>query len=575
MLGLVAVFAVFSTRPATPAEIVAAATTTTTEATATSTSTTRPFHYRIGVLAAPATDNFWAFYGGDSTVWDAYVLGPTKPALYGLDPVNSRLTPELAVDMPDPVHDTDGWHVDVELRSDLAWSDGVPITVEDLVFTFSTVRDLGLEGGWADAFPSDVATIYVLDAQTARIEFADRPSLVTWPHGVGTAPLMPAHVWEGQDASDASALYELSGEGDVGGGPLALSEIEKARVVSVANPGHPHPGPDRVEYLVYPDLDAAVGALASGEIDTVLSPNGLRPDHVAALADVPGVEIVHSPANGIRYLGFNLDRRPMSVLEFRQALSALVETSADSYIAADNAAWFDQDAADAISEARSSRSGLADAIAALEKAGYSWDVQPSLDGDRRIAGTGLRIDGAEAPILTILTPGDSFDPTRPGQAASVASVLQWLGFDARPVETDFQTVIDLAFTRDDEGQRRYDMALLGWTLGSPARPDFYEVFFSDGGEGNSTGYASEQFEAALARYRAAVDRDTAVAALWEMEAVLVDDLPYLLLSHTTLAEAYRADRVAYEIDSVPGGVQGRLGAVGDVRPAIVGATLGG
>lgn len=40
------------------------------------------FAYRIGVLAGVTTDNFWAYFGEEPSVWNSYILGPTKPALF-------------------------------------------------------------------------------------------------------------------------------------------------------------------------------------------------------------------------------------------------------------------------------------------------------------------------------------------------------------------------------------------------------------------------------------------------------------------------------------------------------------
>jgi hypothetical protein len=58
-----------------------------------------------------------------------------------------------------------------------------------------------------------------------------------------------------------------------------------------------------------------------------------------------------------------------------------------------------------------------------------------------------------------------------------------------------------------------------------------------------------------------------------METILSEDLPYLLLYTSSITEAFRSDRVRFDIESALGGLQGRLGGIGDVRPA--GATPGG
>lgn len=561
VLALVAVAAIFSTAPPeTPVEVAAPEPTTSTSADEPTTTTVPAFHYRVGVLAGLQTDNFWAFYGGSPSVWDAYILGPTKPALFGLDPATNRLVPDLASAFAPAVDDV-GWHVDVNLRENLKWSDGAAITAGDYAFTFETVRSLGLGGGWAQSFPPEITMVEAIGEHTLRISFAGPPSLGIWPHAAGTAPVMPAHIWRDHGASDAEALYALSGDGDVGGGPLAIVEVTQERVVSKGN--RPS-APDVVEYRVYPDLGVAVEALVASEVDTVLSPNGLLPEQAASLQGVPGLTTMTSPSNAVRFLGFNLAREPMSDPAFRQALALLAEGPGLSFVAADNEAWFDPVAAGSIASLYESEDPLADAIELLTGAGYTWETPPGLEDGRRVPGSGLRIRGVEAPILTILTPGDSYDPARPQRAAEIAELLGWIGFDCRPVETDFQTVLDLAFTPDDNGTLHYDMAMLGWTLGNPARPDFYRALFAAGAEGNNTGYASEAFAEALGRYRSATDHESARSALWEMEMILATDLPYLLLENATITEVYRSDRVSFAYGPTLGGLQGRLGGVADV-----------
>ena len=69
-----------------------------------------------------------------------------------------------------------------------------------------------------------------------------------------------------------------------------------------------------------------------------------------------------------------------------------------------------------------------------------------------------------------------------------------------PVETDFDTVVDLAFTAGDDGNLHHDMYLLGWTLGSPLLPNYHRPLFSEDGPENNTGYAGPDFAALLAEY---------------------------------------------------------------------------
>jgi ABC-type transport system substrate-binding protein len=544
--------------------------------------TAEPFVYRVGVLSGLATSNFWAFYGGDSSVWDAYILGPTKPALYTLNQADGTVKPELALGITLPTEGQNGWQTTVDLTHALSWSDGTPITAHDVAFTFQTVRSLSLGGSWAESYPPSVASVTALSDTQVRFIFSERPSLGGWPHGPGFAPIMPRHIWEPVVSDlDSAGLYALSGDGDVGGGALRLFAVEDDVITSIANDGYTlASAPDIVEYRVYATEADAVRALSSDEIDSVLAPKGLDPSHIELVTNDPAVAIEKSPANGVRYLGFNLNREPMSEKAFRTSLALLLDRStlassvsqanaAFSFISAANATWYDTVAASTNAGLYSGDlpQRLAEAVHALASAGYTWTSQPAVGADGGVvSGTGLRINGVPPSPLTILTPGDAYDPSRPEYAAEIAEALELLGFDVRPVETDFDTVVDLAFTPGDDGNLHYDMYLLGWTLGSPALPGYYRPLFATDGFMNNTGYASEQFAAQLAAYESSFTFEEARSALWSMEATLAADLPYLLLYTTEITEAYRLDRVMFEVASGLGGLQGRLGGITDVRP---------
>ena len=65
----------------------------TTTSAATSTAT---FSYQMGIFQDTTTDNFWAYYDPASTVWNAYVLAPTKPAVYTINYPGIELDSDLA-----------------------------------------------------------------------------------------------------------------------------------------------------------------------------------------------------------------------------------------------------------------------------------------------------------------------------------------------------------------------------------------------------------------------------------------------------------------------------------------------
>jgi ABC-type transport system substrate-binding protein len=498
-----------------------------------------------------------------------------------LDPGTGTLEPELSQGDAKPTWDGDGWRVRVDLTQELSWSDGEPVTADDVVFTFETVRKLELGGSWADSYPGVIESIEADDDYSLRIEFAQRPDLSVWPHGIGLAPVMPEHVWADIVAEKtAKDLYAMSGAQDVSGGPLTLVSTSDVLIVSSANDGYPAETPDTVEYHVYEteaDLVAAVGA---DEIDSLLTPKGVTKEQLATIEGNESVAVMTNPAHGIRYLGFNLTREPMSNIAFRSALALMLDReqlaetvpqsgqAAWSMVPSANGQWFDTDAEAENRERYAGDLGgrIDEAVADLTAAGYAWTKPPSVGSDGAlVAGEGLTIGNRPPQPLTILTPGDEYDTARPLYVQHIADTLDILGFDTRPVETDFDTVVDLAFTPGDDGELHYDMYLLGWTLGSPAHPQFYRPLFATGGEMNNTGYSSKTFDVALAAYESAFTAESAREALWTMEQTLSTDLPYLPLFTSQLTEVYRSDHVAFGIEESLGGLQGRLGGIGDVR----------
>lgn len=348
----------------------AAPTTTTTEA------PPAAFTYRTGIFQDTTTDNYWSYLDPQSTVWNAYVLGATKPALFAINLPGLELDADLAAS-PDPgvaAADGDGFSVTVPMRQDAVWSDGTPITAHDVEFTAKTVRDLGLGGNWIGSYQwvsIDEATgqpavdpttgapilgltdVVAVDDYTVKFTWNVQPGLAIWPHGPGLGPIMAEHFWgpvvEEAKTSDnpAEALYGASGAGDPSGGPMVFAEREEgafARTVanSVANgfAGYYDTGREITSggvtyavgpfitdqiYSLYGDQSAAVLALKAGEIDYFYNPLGLQRGLLDQVTGDENLSVVTNRTNGFRYLAFNLREEPMSIQGFRDAIAYMID----------------------------------------------------------------------------------------------------------------------------------------------------------------------------------------------------------------------------------------------------------
>jgi ABC-type transport system substrate-binding protein len=98
--------------------------------------------------------------------------------------------------------------VEVTIRDDAIWSDGEPITADDVEFTYDLVLEIDLHCEdlygivEADSPRTGVLGVQAVGESTVRITFNDEPGLGVWPHTIGIAPIMAEHFWT-QPVADA------------------------------------------------------------------------------------------------------------------------------------------------------------------------------------------------------------------------------------------------------------------------------------------------------------------------------------------------------------------------------------
>jgi len=413
---------------------------TTTTAAGTSTTTTAApateFVYQTGIFSDTSTDNYWAYVDPNSTVWNAYVLGPTKPALFAINLPGLEVTNDVAAS-EDPgvaTADGDGFSVTVAMRMDAVWSDGEPITADDVVFTANTVHDLALGGGWTDSYqwaPEDGSTlgltsVTAVDEHTVKFTWNMQPGLAIWPFGPGLGAIMPKHFWEPTvteamgSADPAEVLYGASGIGDPSGGPMVFDSREPgAFTKTVANANYYDKGREITSggvtyptgpfvsaevFSVYGDQNAGVLALKAGDVDYLYNPLGLQRGLQSQIIGDENLTSVVNPTNGFRYLAFNLRRDPMAKQGFRDALAFMIDKEyvANSVLQGvafplyatvpeGNVNWYNADKADAY--AASIRDISSDT---------KWDGTPFTDEDGNpytATGTEARLNAAISALM--------------------------------------------------------------------------------------------------------------------------------------------------------------------------------
>ena len=146
------------------------------------------------------------------------------------------------------------------MRANQKWSDGQPLTAEDVAYTINRAK----KEEWLN-YTSVVANL------TAKAT-DDRTLVVTSSVADPKLPtldmyVLPKHIWEKQDAKAITKYAALDG---VGSGPFTLEHLEKGQFARFkANPYYygGKPAVDRVVLRNFDNPDAMVAALKRGEID--------------------------------------------------------------------------------------------------------------------------------------------------------------------------------------------------------------------------------------------------------------------------------------------------------------------
>lgn len=206
-----------------------------------------------------------------------------------------------------------GMRVRWRLKEQVRWSDGTPITSEDLRFSIETIlnpRRVGVEA---------------VDARTIDVTYSARRSEFL----TGFTIYPKAHLGRVYADGGREVMARAAAERGVpGAGPYVLESFEPgAKAALVRNPNLPGPRPvfERVQVTVLPKPEDAVKALLAGEVDVLPA---LAPEAWAALQDQPKVRLLEQPGDLLYVLVPNVKQGPFADVRARRALLQVLDREA-------------------------------------------------------------------------------------------------------------------------------------------------------------------------------------------------------------------------------------------------------
>lgn len=276
------------------------------------------------------------------------ILNCIMSVLVRINRQTGEAEPELAESL---TYSPDHTVLTIRLRRGVAFSDGHPLTADDVLFTFEVIYDPALRSSLRDLLDVDGKKIVVekRDPYTVALTFP-RPVAAS-ERLLDSIHILPRHRLEADyRAGRFASLWDLSTPPDqiVGVGPFRLKEyVPGERTVLVRNPhywkrdpsGQPLPYLDEIILLIVPDRSTRVLKFQQGELD-MLSP--LTPEEAAMLQPQVAANRIRiydlGPSLISEVLWFNLNPRARSLrptrlawfqdVRFRRAVSYAINRQA-------------------------------------------------------------------------------------------------------------------------------------------------------------------------------------------------------------------------------------------------------
>ncbi len=251
-------------------------------------------------------------------------IGFVYEFLFNYDPLTDKFIPWLAEkgDWTDPTT------YEVTLRKGLTWSDGQPLTAEDVKFTLELGKKypaLWFSPLWTNTGLTDVT---IVNDTTLKLTFND-PLYQEWENYLFNLPIVPKHLWENRTEEE---ITTGANEKPIGSGAYLYLTHAEDRNVWVRNenwwgiPIFGKPAPKYIVDIRVSSNNVALGMVVKGELD--LSNNFLP--GIATLAEKGYVKTFYEKAPymlsaNTAVLFLNTTKKPMDDPKFRRALAFAID----------------------------------------------------------------------------------------------------------------------------------------------------------------------------------------------------------------------------------------------------------
>lgn len=255
---------------------------------------------------APSTMNPYLSGGDKDTDAASLVLEP----LAGRDE-NAELFPRLAVDIPNLENggvSNDSKSITWKLKPGLKWSDGMPVTAKDVVFTANYCMNPKTGCGARERFRA-VDRVEAVDELTVKVTFNEMMPDPYGPFVSEGSPIIQAQQFSDCVGEKASSCTEANFN-PIGTGPFVVTSFKPNDAIQLkANPNYRDPNKPAFAEVNYKGGGDALGAaravLQTGEYDVAWNPV-VAPDILKKMEEAGKGKLTVFFGTGVETLVLNL-----------------------------------------------------------------------------------------------------------------------------------------------------------------------------------------------------------------------------------------------------------------------------
>jgi peptide/nickel transport system substrate-binding protein len=421
--------------------------------------------------------------------------------------------------------------LDLTIRDGVTWSDGEPMTAEDVAYTYNLLKDTPALNINALPFAEVTADGNKVTATFTTSQFVNQVDILS-------TVVVPEHIWSELDDPATDIL-----EDPVGTGPYELKTFTPQTVTLTrrAEYWQDLPAPKELRYTSYNDNNAQTTALANGSSEWAFT---FISNYKAVYVDkdpahhklwFPGTLAIHG-------LFLNTEKKPFDDPALRRAMNMVVDRE-DIFNQGEAGYFYPQ-----VTSPTGIPTPAGDPFIADEFAGQSHEVD--VDGAKKeLTDAGYKFDGD-----TLL------DKTGKPVEITMSNPAGWSDYitDLEIIKDNFSEIgikatVDKANTdawtaNVDTGEFE---AAMHWTNGGATPFDIYQGMMDGalykavgeaGVNGNWGRFQNPAATDALAQYANAPDDASRTAAMDELQRIFVEQVPVIVTSAANAGGEYSTKR---------------------------------